>query len=115
MRELDYDTWLMIGIAWVHGLLCGYAIWHERKRSKLKDEDMNTEDDEFNRIEREAAMRKRDDDDYVETAKERMFAITFQQVVRNHTLEEVAQEFDKMKSLGDTAASFAAYVRNMKA
>ncbi len=52
--------------------------------------------------------------DYVDTAKERMFAHTFQQVVRNQTLEEVAREFDKMKSLGDTAASFAAYVRNMK-
>lgn len=33
---------------------------------------------------------------------------------RNKTLEEVAQEFDKMKSLGDTSQSFAAYVRNMK-
>ena len=33
---------------------------------------------------------------------------------RNDTLEEVAKEFDKMKVLGDTAASFAAYVRNMK-
>jgi hypothetical protein len=33
---------------------------------------------------------------------------------RNEVLEEVAKEFDKMKSLGDTAASFAAYVRNMK-
>ena len=81
---------------------------------------MIEEDEEFNRIEREATMRrpKRDDDDdiqdYVDTAKERMFAITFQQVVRNQTLEEVAKEFDKMKSLGDTAASFAAYVRNMK-
>lgn len=79
---------------------------------------MNTEEDEFKRIEREAVMRKRDDDDdiqdYVETAKDRMFAITFQQVVRNQTLEEVAKEFDKMRSLGDAAASFAAYVRNMK-
>jgi hypothetical protein len=35
-------------------------------------------------------------------------------VSRNDVLEEVAQEFDKMKVLGDTAASFAAYVRNMK-
>ena len=33
---------------------------------------------------------------------------------RNATLEEVAKEFDKMKALGDTAASFAAFVRNMK-
>jgi hypothetical protein len=34
--------------------------------------------------------------------------------IRNHVLDEVAKEFDKMKSLGDTAASFAAFVRNMK-
>ena len=33
---------------------------------------------------------------------------------RNDTLEEVAKEFDKMKSLGDTAESFAAFVRGMK-
>lgn len=35
-------------------------------------------------------------------------------VDRNDVLEEVAKEFDKMKSFGDTAASFAAYVRGMK-
>jgi len=35
-------------------------------------------------------------------------------VSRNETLEEVALEFDKMTSLGDTAASFAAFVRAMK-
>ena len=34
--------------------------------------------------------------------------------IRNHTLDEVASEFDKMRSLGDTAASFAVFVRNMK-
>jgi hypothetical protein len=33
---------------------------------------------------------------------------------RNDTLEEVAQEFDRMPAFGDTAASFAAYVRGMK-
>jgi hypothetical protein len=33
---------------------------------------------------------------------------------RNEVLEEVALEFDKMKAFGDTAASFAAFVRNMK-
>ncbi len=33
---------------------------------------------------------------------------------RNEVLEEVASDFDKMRSLGDTAASFACYVRNMK-
>ena len=34
--------------------------------------------------------------------------------LRNHVLDEVAAEFDKMTSLGDTAASFAVFVRNMK-
>ena len=33
---------------------------------------------------------------------------------RNETLEEVAQEFDKMTALGDTSASFARFVRDMK-
>jgi len=34
--------------------------------------------------------------------------------IRNDTLEEVAKEFDKMKSFGNTAQSFATYVRDMK-
>ena len=57
-----------------------------------------------------------DDDiqDYVDAAKQRAFAATFHQVVRNETLEEVAKEFDKMRVLGDTAASFAVFGRNMK-
>jgi len=33
--------------------------------------------------------------------------------IRNAVLEEVAQEFDKMR-FGNTSASFAAYVRGMK-
>ena len=33
---------------------------------------------------------------------------------RNEALEEVAQEFDKMKAFGDTSASFAVFVREMK-
>lgn len=33
--------------------------------------------------------------------------------IRNDALEEVAKEFDKMP-FGDTAQSFATYVRNMK-
>lgn len=33
---------------------------------------------------------------------------------RNDVLEEVAKEFDNMKAFGDTSASFAVYVRNMK-
>jgi len=34
--------------------------------------------------------------------------------IRSDTLEEVAKEFDKMKAFGDTAHSFATFVRNMK-
>ncbi len=34
--------------------------------------------------------------------------------IRNDTLEEIAQEFDKMRNGGDTTASFAVYIRNMK-
>ena len=33
---------------------------------------------------------------------------------RNQVLEDVAAEFDKMTALGDTAASFATFVRDMK-
>jgi hypothetical protein len=59
------------------------------------------EDDEFARIERENAMK----------GQPYHFA---PQSTRNEVLEEVAKEFDAMKSLGDTAASFAAFVRGMK-
>jgi hypothetical protein len=36
------------------------------------------------------------------------------QTQRNDVLEEVAKEFDKMTALGDTSASFARFVRDMK-
>ena len=39
---------------------------------------------------------------------------TLRQAVRNYTLEEVALAFDAMKNGGDTTASFAQYVREMK-
>ena len=56
-----------------------------------------------------------DDDtqDYV-SATGAAFARQFRQIVRNETLEEVAREFDAMKNSGDTAASFAVYVRSLK-
>lgn len=34
--------------------------------------------------------------------------------IRNQVLDEVADKFDRMTALGDTAASFAAYTRNLK-
>jgi hypothetical protein len=63
------------------------------------------EDDEFARIEHENAMRNGQPyhyDVYVSPSQ------------RNQVLEEVAKEFDKMKPFGDTAQSFACFVRNMK-
>ena len=45
-----------------------------------------------------------------ELAKEAKF---LSDEIRNAVLEEVAQEFDKMR-FGNTSASFAAYVRGMK-
>ena len=57
-----------------------------------------------------------DDDDDIQdyvSAKKKDSVEAFHEVVRNDTLEEVALEFDKMP-FGDTAASFAAFVRGMK-
>ena len=40
---------------------------------------------------------------------------SFAALTRNDTLEEIAQEFERMRiAFGDTAASFAQYVRDMK-
>lgn len=41
------------------------------------------------------------------------FYQTYEKHHRNEVLEEVAKQFDKMP-FGDTAASFAIFVRNMK-
>ena len=54
---------------------------------------------------------KDDDDDIQEYVSHRTHTTP---VSRNDVLEEVAQEFDKMKAFGDTAASFAAFVRDLK-
>lgn len=63
------------------------------------------EDDEFTRIEHENAMK---------SGQPYHYDVFVSPSQRNTVLEEVAKEFDKMKALGDTAASFAQYVRNMK-
>ena len=54
-------------------------------------------------------MMKHDDDDIQEYEHVKWNAI------RNEVLEEVAKEFDNMRiAFGDTAHSFAQYVREMK-
>jgi hypothetical protein len=62
------------------------------------------EDDEFERIDREIAMKGQPYhyDVYVSPSQ------------RNVVLEEVAKEFDAMKNGGDTTAGFAIYIRGMK-
>ena len=55
------------------------------------------------------------DDDDIQEYVSNNFAQTFKQVVRNETLEEVAEEIEKMKAFEkDTMASFAAYIRGMR-
>ena len=66
---------------------------------------MTDEDDEFARIEREQASGWR---------KQQIEHMKSIDPYRNIVLEEVAKEFDKMVALGDTASSFAAFVRGMK-
>jgi hypothetical protein len=63
------------------------------------------EDDEFDRIEHENEMK---------SGQPYVFDVYVSPSQRNQVLEEVAREFDKMHALGDTAASFACYVRDMK-
>ena len=63
------------------------------------------EDDEFNRIEHENAMK---------SGQPYHFDLYVSVSQRNLVLEEVALEFDKMRNGGDTSASFASYVRGLK-
>lgn len=61
------------------------------------------EDDEFERIARENNLK----------GQPYHYDIYVSPTQRNIVLEEVAQAFDKMP-FGDTSASFAVFVRNMK-
>ena len=70
------------------------------------------EDDAFNDVEKHSNLGKqilRDID-----GQPYHFDIFVSPSQRNAVLEEVAKEFDKMTSFGDTAASFAIHVRTMK-
>jgi hypothetical protein len=61
---------------------------------------------------------KEDDDDIQDYVSAKQVNAEFDKEYaiykRNEVLEEVALEFDKMKSFGDTSASFAVFVRGMK-
>ena len=56
-----------------------------------------------------------DDDDIQDYAPPKRQVNEVYEKIRNDTLEEVAKEFESMRiAFGDTAASFAVFVRNMK-
>ena len=68
---------------------------------------MRTEEDEaFEELEQSLGWSKRQ-------IVQRQLSVE-ENTARNEVLEEIATVFDKMRSSGDTAASFAAYVRGMK-
>ena len=69
------------------------------------------EDEAFNEVEKQSNLGKQILRDL---GQPYYFDIYVSPSQRNAVLEEVAREFDRMKSLGDTAASFAVYVRGMK-
>ena len=69
------------------------------------------EDEAFNEVEKQSNLGKQILRDL---GQPYYFDIYVSPSQRNAVLEEVAKEFDKMKNFGDTAASFARYVRDMK-
>jgi len=67
------------------------------------------EDDEFDRIERENKPKSSGMDCCTYDCNQGRNC-----PVRNKTLEEVALEIDKLKAFGDTASSFASFIRGFK-
>ena len=74
------------------------------------------EDEEFERIEREQKRIVETQEALREEMRlaNKYFDLAYDNFKRNQVLEEVAQEFDKLKNFGDTSQSFAAFVRGMK-
>ena len=70
------------------------------------------EDEAFNEVEKHSNLGKQILKDI--EGQPYVFDVFVSTSQRNQVLEEVAKEFDKMKAFGDTAASFACYVRDMK-
>ena len=69
------------------------------------------EDEAFNEVEKHSNLGKQ----ILKDIEGQPYVFTYvSPSQRNVVLEEIAQEFDKMTSLGDTAASFACFVRDMK-
>jgi hypothetical protein len=69
------------------------------------------EDEAFNEVEKHSNLGKQILKDLGQPYHYDLYVSVSQ---RNQVLEEVAKEFDKMAPFGDTAQSFATYVRMMK-
>ena len=69
------------------------------------------EDEAFNAVEKQSNLGKQILKDLGQPYH---FDIYVSPSQRNEVLEEVAKEFEKLKAFGDTAQSFAAFVRGMK-
>jgi len=80
-------------------------------RRELMTDWTSEEDEAFNDIEKHSNLGKQILNDMGQPYHYDVFVSPSQ---RNAVLEEVAKEFEAMKNGGDTTASFAIYVRNMK-
>ena len=69
------------------------------------------EDEAFNAVEKQSNLGKQILKDLGQPYH---FDIYVSPSQRNEVLEEVAKEFENLKAFGDTAQSFAAFVRGMK-
>jgi hypothetical protein len=69
------------------------------------------EDEAFNDVEKQSNLGKQILRDL---GQPYYFDIYVSPSQRNEVLEEVAKEFENLKAFGDTAQSFAAFVRGMK-
>ena len=83
-----------------------YSMWE-----KTMTDWTNEEEEAFNDVEKHSNLGKQILKDIGQPYHYDVFVSVSQ---RNQVLEEVAQEFDKMKAFGTTAESFASFVRNMK-
>ena len=69
------------------------------------------EDEAFNAVEKQSNLGKQI---LRNIGQPYHFDVFVSQSQRNQVLEEVAKEFDKMKAFGNTAQSFATFVRDLK-
>ena len=91
-------------------LLVRYGL-KPNSRIRTMTEWTKEEDEAFNEVEKQSNLGKQILRDLGQPYH---FDVYVSPSQRNHVLEEVALEFDKMKAFGTTGESFASFVRGMK-